>query len=53
MFEFTVITKEGEVYYDNYFDLHNCYEAGMIVIDNRNEMFYNGKEWKDIDVNHL
>ena len=52
MYNFTII-HENKVFYTNYFDFENLYVDGMIVIDNINNIFFDGKSWQEIEEDHL
>jgi hypothetical protein len=52
MYTFTII-HENKVFYSNYFDVENLYVRGMIVINNINDTFFDGKNWQEIEEDHL
>ena len=52
MYTFTII-HENKVFYTNYFDVENLYIEGMIVINNLNDTFFDGKNWQEIEEDHL
>jgi hypothetical protein len=52
MTQYTLITPDKKVIYDDYFKM-SFYEEGMIVIDNYNHIYFNGYEWEEIETNHF
>jgi len=45
--------ESGECYYTNWFDEKNHYQEGMVVIDVLDHGYFNGKEWVEMEEDHL
>lgn len=50
-----LILQPGEnPFFSDYFDVDNLFFEGLTVIDLKNGLFTtNGKEWKEIETDHL
>jgi len=54
-YNYLVVPKKGKPFYDNYFDVENTWEEGMVVYDILKHMWMDDpkKGWVEIKENHL
>ncbi len=53
MYRYLITHPKQAPFYCNWFDLENNYFEGATVYDFANHTYYNGKDWYDIEENHL
>lgn len=49
---YLVVDKNGEVFRTHWFNEEN-YTSGMVLIDDKNDMYFDGGGWRDIREDHL